>query len=144
MEKKQHITIFTTASLPWLTGTAVNPLFRAAYLSKDGERDVTLVIPWLSLKGQQLVYPNNITFASPSEQEKYIRQWLEERIGFASNFSIRFYPGKVIISLTVFIFSFNWNNCKRTQKNNNNTMTYARAREDHGLLLAIMKKCYFS
>ncbi|XP_029128027.1 digalactosyldiacylglycerol synthase 2, chloroplastic isoform X2 [Cajanus cajan] len=94
MDKKEHIAIFTTASLPWLTGTAVNPLFRAAYLSKSGERDVTLVIPWLSLKDQGLVYPNNITFASPSEQEKYIRQWLEERIGFTSGFSIQFYPGK--------------------------------------------------
>ncbi|KAG5135062.1 hypothetical protein JHK82_026250 [Glycine max] len=94
MDKKEHIAIFTTASLPWLTGTAVNPLFRAAYLAKSGERDVTLVIPWLSLKDQGLVYPNNIKFASPSEHEKYIRQWLEERVGFTCGFSIQFYPGK--------------------------------------------------
>lgn len=98
MDKKEHIAIFTTASLPWLTGTAVNPLFRAAYLAKSGERDVTLVIPSLSLKDQGLVYPNNIKFASPSEHEKYIRQWLEERVGFTCGFSIQFYPGKVIIS----------------------------------------------
>ncbi|KAK7295020.1 hypothetical protein RJT34_17923 [Clitoria ternatea] len=94
MDKKEHIAIFTTASLPWLTGTAVNPLFRAAYLAKSGDRDVTLLIPWLSLKDQGLVYPNKITFASPSEQEKYIHQWLEDRVGFTSGFSIRFYPGK--------------------------------------------------
>ncbi|XP_047148185.1 digalactosyldiacylglycerol synthase 2, chloroplastic [Vigna umbellata] len=97
MDKKEHIAIFTTASLPWLTGTAVNPLFRAVYLWKSEERDVTLVIPWLTLKDQGLVYPNNITFASPKEHEEYICQWLEERVGFSPGFSIRFYPGKFSI-----------------------------------------------
>lgn len=97
MEEKRHIAIFTTASLPWMTGTAVNPLFRAAFLAKDGERKVTLVIPWLSFKHQKLVYPNNITFSSPSEQEAYVRQWLEERISFGPNFSISFYPGKFAV-----------------------------------------------
>ncbi|CAN6454011.1 unnamed protein product [Victoria cruziana] len=95
MDKKQHVAIFTTASLPWMTGTAVNPLFRAAYLAKDGQGKVTLVVPWLSLKDQRVVYPNNITFNSPNEQEIYIRQWLEERTGFASGFGMCFYPGKV-------------------------------------------------
>ncbi|KAK9274421.1 hypothetical protein L1049_019236 [Liquidambar formosana] len=94
MARKQHIAIFTTASLPWMTGTAVNPLFRAAYLAKDGERKVTLVIPWLSRKDQELVYPNKIIFKSPSEQETYVRQWLENSTGFISGFDIRFYPGK--------------------------------------------------
>ncbi|XP_058211555.1 digalactosyldiacylglycerol synthase 2, chloroplastic-like isoform X2 [Rhododendron vialii] len=95
MEKKQRISIFTTASLPWMTGTSVNPLFRAAYLAKqDEERKVTLVIPWLSLKDQEHVYPEKITFNLPSELEKYVRNWLEERTGFRSGFDIRFYPGK--------------------------------------------------
>ncbi|KAG0465086.1 hypothetical protein HPP92_019250 [Vanilla planifolia] len=94
MLEKQHIAIYTTASLPWMTGTAVNPLFRAAYLAKNGDKEVTLVIPWLSLNDQELVYPNNITFNSPSDQEKYIRQWLGERIDFTSRFKICFYPGK--------------------------------------------------
>lgn len=95
MEKKQHIAIFTTASIPWLTGTAVNPLFRAAYLAKDGNRKVTLVVPWLSLKDQEHLFPNNITFNTPSEQEQYVLRWVEDRTGFTSNLSVRFYPGKV-------------------------------------------------
>lgn len=94
-DMKKHISIFTTASLPWLTGTAVNPLFRAAYLAKDENTKVTLVIPWLSVKDQCHVYPNKITFSSPSEQENYVRCWLEERLGTTALFKILFYPSKV-------------------------------------------------
>ncbi|XP_074579901.1 digalactosyldiacylglycerol synthase 2, chloroplastic-like [Curcuma longa] len=94
MAPKQHIAIFTTASLPWMTGTAINPLFRAAYLAKDYEWEVTLVIPWLPLKDQVLVYPNKIRFNSPREHEAYVRLWLKEKAEVASEFNIAFYPGK--------------------------------------------------
>lgn len=93
--RRRHFAIFTTASLPWMTGTAINPLFRAAYLAKDGDRDVTLIIPWLSFKDQDLVYPNKIKFNVPSEQEDYVRKWLQERTAMVPSFTITFYPGKV-------------------------------------------------
>ncbi|KAL9263993.1 Digalactosyldiacylglycerol synthase 1, chloroplastic-like protein [Drosera capensis] len=94
IDKKRNVAIVTTASLPWLTGTAINPLFRAAYLAKSANQNVTLLVPWLCKSDQQLVYPNSLTFESSSEQEAYIRSWLEERIGFEADFKISFYPGK--------------------------------------------------
>jgi hypothetical protein len=87
--------VITTAALPWMTGTAINPLLRAAYLNKMNRTAVekaigqtctalvfemmgrvTLVVPWLyDAKDQRILY-GDVMFSNREEQELYIRDWL--------------------------------------------------------------------
>lgn len=90
----RKMAVVTTAALPWLTGTAVNPLLRAAYLARDTEREVTLVVPWLAPADQRVVYPHGLTFESPDAQAQFIKDWCEKRTGFDCGFKVRFYPGR--------------------------------------------------
>ena len=54
---------------------------------------VTLVTPWIARCDQELVFPNNATFDSPSEQEAAIREWVRRRSGHSPDFRIVFYAG---------------------------------------------------
>ena len=80
--KSNRILIVTTASLPWMTGTAVNPLLRAAYMTTGRSEvggSVTLMLPWLERRqDQEQVYGLNKVFESPGEQEIFIRGWLRD------------------------------------------------------------------
>jgi len=84
-DRSKRLLIVTTASLPWRTGTAVNPLLRAAYLTKDRKAaggSVALMLPWLEREEDQVrVYGANSTFATPEDQADYIRTWLRESAG---------------------------------------------------------------
>ena len=86
-----HVTIVTTAALPWKTGTSVNALLRAAYVA-DAGHDVTLCVPWIHLSEQVAIFPH--TFGTPAEQEAFMRAWLQERDGSHAGFAIRFYPAR--------------------------------------------------
>lgn len=80
-DKSKRVWVITTAALPWMTGTAVNPLLRAAYLCKgrkEGGGSVTLMLPWLErTEDQERVYGSDKTFDTPADQEAYIRNWLK-------------------------------------------------------------------
>jgi hypothetical protein len=93
-DKSKRIWIVTTASLPWMTGTAVNPLLRAAYMTterKEAGGSVTLMLPWLD---QAQVYGADRGFDSPEQQEEYLRTWLRETANLveaSENLNIKWY-----------------------------------------------------
>ena len=107
--------IVTTATIPWFTGTAVNPLLRAAYLCRLVQEinnnnnstnnivipKVTLVIPWLELEEDRMeLYGNQHNFTTPQEQEQYIRNWLRNEAEMPNEahevhgIKIVFYPAR--------------------------------------------------
>ena len=109
----RYVHIVTTAALPWMTGTAVNPLLRAAYMHKrleainhdsnstethtNSSSYVTLVIPWLELPEDQEQVYNGRVFDSKEEQEQYVRTWLAESANMpdaAANLKIVFYNAR--------------------------------------------------
>jgi len=91
----RKFTIVTTAALPWMTGTSVNPLLRAIYLAHGDEtREVTLLVPWLALHDQAIVFPKRATFATPEAQTKYVMDWARARVGFEPRIKITWYPGR--------------------------------------------------
>lgn len=99
-DKSKRILIVTTAAMPWRTGTAVNPLLRAAYLTKGRKSkggSVTLMLPWLERKSdQETVYGADNTFETEQDQEDYIRTWLRDDAGFveaSKELKIQWYTG---------------------------------------------------
>ena len=88
-----HVTIVTTAALPWKTGTSVNALLRAAYVADAGHA-VTLCVPWVDPAEQANIFPGQRTFATPAEQEAHMREWLAARDGAHAAFEVRFYPAR--------------------------------------------------
>jgi len=103
----RKIVVVTTASLPWMTGTAVNPLLRVAYLKKGRPKNsVTLVIPWLAREKDRLkVYGSKNTFDNEQQQEEYVRDWLRNQAGMPeeadpeNGIQIMWYPSRYYAAL---------------------------------------------
>jgi hypothetical protein len=108
LELARKYWIVTTAAIPWFTGTAVNPLLRAAYLSQRNrdefnlQKSVTLVIPWLIDPSDRVaLYGEEWKDATPEKQEGYIRNWLAHQAGLpkeayseTGGIDIQWYPAK--------------------------------------------------
>lgn len=83
----RRIWVVTTASLPWRTGTAVNPLARALYLTRGRPKHfVTLCIPWVKHDDQVKIFGPNTAFDNQQEQELWIRNYCRDRANCESEF----------------------------------------------------------
>jgi hypothetical protein len=58
-------------------------------LQGESGSQVNLVIPWLAPADQAKVFPNNLKFDTPADQEKYVREWAAKRTGLSCNFKVR-------------------------------------------------------
>jgi len=102
------IWVVTTAALPWMTGTAINPLLRAAYFSQMNRpfsqdlSTVTLVIPWLeSAEDRVQLYGPSWRHKTQKDQDAYIRAWIRDKALLPLEASpdtagifIQFYPAR--------------------------------------------------
>lgn len=100
-DKSKKIWIVTTAALPWMTGTAVNPLLRAAYLTQgrsEAGGKVTIMLPWLErVADRDKIYGKSRKFDTPDEQEEFIRTWLKDKANLveaSSTLNIKWYTGR--------------------------------------------------
>lgn len=54
---------------------------------------VSLLVPWLARCDQDLVFPNNLSFETPEDQEVCMREWIKKRTGLSPAFDILWYSG---------------------------------------------------
>ncbi|KAJ1448947.1 hypothetical protein M885DRAFT_449618, partial [Pelagophyceae sp. CCMP2097] len=91
----RSIVIVTTAAPPWMTGTAVNPALRAAYLAARGYANATLMLPWLAeAKDQRRLYGDRV-FSTPSAQGQFVLEWYAKNAPSGSaEFTVGWYPAR--------------------------------------------------
>ena len=85
----RKIWVVTTAALPWRTGTSINPLLRALYLTRGRpSKSVCLVVPWLPSESDRDVLYGKASDdwsqdAGFSGQEECIRNFASNECGMA-------------------------------------------------------------
>lgn len=87
-----------TACLPWMTGTAVNPLLRAVYLARRKEKHhVTLLVPWIEPSEQHHIFSKGVVYERKEQLEAYIRDWVRINLGFVTKIKIAWWDGVYLI-----------------------------------------------
>ena len=89
----RKIWVVTTASLPWRTGTSINPLLRALYLTRGRpSKSVCLVVPWLPSKNDRDLLYGKAAKDWPQDsglscQEECIRNFALDECGMAEEWN---------------------------------------------------------
>ena len=68
--------IFTTSTIPWRTGTSINPLLRGIELTRFGR--VVFVLPYLVRSEDRRCLYGDADISSRTDQEVIVRQWIRD------------------------------------------------------------------
>jgi len=97
--------------MPWMTGTAVNPILRAAHLARTKERHhVTLCVPWVPPEDQPCIFAHD-RFEDSKEQERCMRRWARDNLGFWPRIDIKFYAARYWASIGSIVASEDLTEC---------------------------------
>jgi hypothetical protein len=104
-DTNRKIWVVTTAAMPWRTGTSLNPLMRALYLTRGRPKhSITLVIPWLEdIKSRKKLYGDALCFddGGKQAQEQWIREYCRERCKCEGTYGLPRQVLSMFVSLTM-------------------------------------------
>ena len=73
---ERTFSIFTTSTVPWRTGTSINPLLRGVELTRFGR--VVFILPYLIRSEDRRKVYGNVDISSRNDQEIIVRQWIRD------------------------------------------------------------------
>jgi digalactosyldiacylglycerol synthase len=72
-----HITLITTATIPWFTGPAISSIERIYAIHQAGHK-VTLYAPWVKPEIQRYIFPEGLEFMTKDEHLLYLHAYLSQ------------------------------------------------------------------
>jgi len=72
-----HVSLITTATVPWFTGPAISSIERIHAIQQEGH-ETTLYTPWVKPEIQRYIFPKELEFKTKDEHLSYLQSYLHE------------------------------------------------------------------